>query len=78
MTDIRQTIAAIVEEVKHTQLAPADSGKPLKELGIDSLDIANILLAVEERFELKISDSDAEKLGTVDAIVEYVEAHRAA
>ena len=45
------------------------------DLGADSLDIFQIIMALEEEFELEISNEDAEKISTVGDIVEYVKAH---
>lgn len=73
MSAIRKFVADIVAEVKQTTVAEADHEKSLKELGMDSLDVANILLAVEEKFDLKIPDSDVQGLSTLDAIAKYVE-----
>ncbi len=76
-TDIRDDIVAIVSDVKQSQILPADYGRPLKEIAIDSLDIANILLAAEEKFGIKIPDEDVDRLTTIDAITDYVQSHAA-
>jgi acyl carrier protein len=44
----------------------------LTEQGIDSLGMFNVLLVVEERFGIKIPDSDVEGLETVNDLVRYV------
>lgn len=45
---------------------------PLSEQGIDSLDVVNVYLLLEEKFGIKIPDEDLSKVQTIDAIVEYV------
>ena len=45
------------------------------DLGADSLDIVEIVMALEEEFEIEIPDEDAEKIKKVQEIVDYVEAH---
>jgi len=45
---------------------------PLTEQGVDSLDMANILLLLEEKYELKIPDKDTKLLQTIDEIVTYL------
>lgn len=45
---------------------------PLSEQGIDSLDVVNVYLLLEEKFDVKIPDEDLMKVQTIDAIVEYV------
>lgn len=44
-----------------------------EELNADSLDIVELIMALEEEFELEIPDEDAEKLTTVQTAVEYVQ-----
>ena len=45
------------------------------DLGADSLDTVELVMALEEEFHLEISDEDAEKIGTVGDAVKYIEAH---
>ena len=40
--------------------------------GADSLDIVELIMALEEEFDLEIPDSDAEKVVTVGDVVEYI------
>ena len=43
------------------------------DLGADSLDIADIVMSIEEEFDIEVPDEDAEKFQTVTDIVKYVE-----
>ncbi len=43
------------------------------DLGADSLDVVEIVMALEEEFEIEIPDEEAEKLPTVGAIVNYID-----
>jgi len=43
-----------------------------EELNADSLDVVELIMALEEEFDIEIPDEDAEKLTTVGAAVEYV------
>jgi acyl carrier protein len=45
------------------------------DLGADSLDVVELVMALEEEFSLEISDEDAEKLTTVKQAIDYIEAH---
>jgi len=45
------------------------------DLGADSLDTVELVMALEEEFHLEISDEDAEKIGTVGDAVKYIESH---
>ena len=48
-----------------------------EDLGADSLDIVDLVMSVEEEFDLKIEDEDVEKIKTVGDIVSFIEAHTA-
>ncbi len=45
------------------------------DLGADSLDTVELVMALEEEFETEIPDEDAEKITTVQQAVDYVKAH---
>ena len=45
------------------------------DLGADSLDQVELVMALEEEFKIQMPEGDAEKLTTVDAAVKYVETH---
>lgn len=76
-------MATVEEKVKHIiveQLGvdqdevKADSSF-VDDLGADSLDVVELVMALEEEFGLEIGDEDAEKLTTVKKAVEYIESH---
>jgi len=45
----------------------------LEDLGVDSLDVIELVMALEEKYGIEIPDGDAEKLLTVREVVEYLE-----
>ena len=47
----------------------------IDDLGADSLDIVELIMALEEEFDIEIPDSDAEKVVTVGDVVEYIIDH---
>jgi acyl carrier protein len=76
-------MASVEEKVKHIiveQLGvDEDEVKPdasfVDDLGADSLDVVELVMALEEEFEMEISDEDAEKLATVKQAIDYIQAH---
>jgi len=45
------------------------------DLGADSLDIVELIMALEGEFDMEIPDEEAEKIATVGDVVEYIKAH---
>jgi acyl carrier protein len=50
----------------------------IDDLGADSLDIVELIMTLEEKFDLEIPDEDAEKLSTVQGAINYLEEQSAA
>ena len=69
-----------VKKVIMEQLGVSDSAITLEasfidDLGADSLDIVELIMALEEEFDIEITDSDAEKVATVGDVVDYIKEH---
>ncbi|EAI3303234.1 acyl carrier protein [Campylobacter jejuni] len=47
--------------------------KIIEDLGADSLDVVELIMALEEKFEVEIPDSDAEKLIKIEDVVNYID-----
>lgn len=48
----------------------------VNDLGADSLDTVELVMALEEEFETEIPDEEAEKINTVQAAIDYIKAHQ--
>jgi acyl carrier protein len=76
-------MASTFDRVKHIvveqlgvaadEVAPASSF--VDDLGADSLDVVELVMALEEEFGVEIPDEDAEKIATVGEAVKYIETH---
>ena len=69
-----------VKEIVCDQLGvKADDVKPsssfVEDLGADSLDTVELVMALEEEFETEIPDDDAEKITTVQSACDYIRNH---
>ncbi|MFJ4066515.1 acyl carrier protein [Pseudomonas sp. NPDC089996] len=77
MSTIEERVKKIVAEqlgVKEEEVTLDKSF--VDDLGADSLDTVELVMALEEEFETEIPDEEAEKITTVRAAVEYVQAHQ--
>ncbi len=63
----------IVEQLGVADTAVTMEASFIDDLGADSLDIVELIMALEEEFDIEIPDADAEKVVTVSDVVEYIE-----
>ena len=76
-TDVEARVKEIICEqlgVSDGEVSPEASF--IEDLGADSLDIVELVMALEEEYEMEISDDDAEKIKTVHDVTTYIESHR--
>ena len=66
----------IVEQLSVEPSMVTEDTNLMKDLEADSLDAVEIIMAIEEQFDIEIPDDEAEKFQTVEDLVEYVEEHK--
>lgn len=74
MQDIPKKVTAILVDklgISESEVTP--DANFVRDLGIDSLDYAELVMDFEQTFDIKIPDEDAEKLTTFSATVKYIE-----
>ena len=64
--------AIIVEQLGATEASVTMEASFIDDLVADSLDIVELVMALEEEFDIEIPDSDAEKVVTVGDVVDYI------
>ena len=67
----------IVEQLGVAETAVVGDASFIDDLGADSLDIVELIMALEEEFDTEIPDADAEKIVTVGDVVDYIREHLA-
>ena len=65
----------IVEQLGVEPNAVTTDAKFVDDLGADSLDTVELVMALEEEFSLEIPDEDAEKIASVGDAIKYIEEH---
>ena len=74
--DIEQKVIEIIcEQLSVEESEVTRDASFVETLNADSLDIVELIMALEENFSLEIPDEEAEKIRTVDDSIKYVEAH---
>ena len=75
MASFNQTelIQVISERLDVTMDSVTPHASFLDDLGADSLDVVELMMALEEKYNLEIPDADAEKIKTVQDVVSYIE-----
>ena len=65
----------IVEQLGVSETSVNMESSFIDDLGADSLDIVELIMALEEAFDIEIPDADAEKVVTVGDVVDYIKDH---
>jgi acyl carrier protein len=71
----KRVMEIIVEQLKVDPEIVTLEAHFIDDLGADSLDLVELIMAMEEEFSLEISDEDAEKIQTVQDAVNYITEH---
>lgn len=65
----------VVEQLGVNEDEVSDNASFVEDLGADSLDTVELVMALEEEFECEIPDEEAEKITSVQQAIDYVKAH---
>ena len=68
-----KVIAVVVEQLSVNAYEVKEDSKFVEDLGADSLDVVELVMALEEKFDIEIPDDEAEKIQTVKDVVAYIE-----
>ncbi|MGB5281172.1 MAG: acyl carrier protein [Arenicellales bacterium] len=65
----------VIEQLGVTEEQATNAASFVDDLGADSLDTVELVMALEEEFECEIPDEEAEKITTIQQAIDYVNAH---
>jgi acyl carrier protein len=71
-----KVIAVVVEQLDCDAAEVKEDSKFIEDLGADSLDVVELVMALEEEFDIEIPDEDAEGILTVKDALNYIENHK--
>ncbi len=63
----------VVEQLSVSPDEVKEESKFVEDLGADSLDVVELVMALEEKFDVEIPDEDAEKIATVSDAIKFIE-----
>ena len=66
----------VVEQLSVSPDEVKEDSKFVEDLGADSLDVVELVMALEEKFDIEIPDDEAEKIQTVKDVIDYIESHK--
>ncbi|MCS7281240.1 MAG: acyl carrier protein [Desulfobacterota bacterium] len=75
MTVAERVKKIIVEQLGVSEAEVTPEAKFIDDLGADSLDIVELIMAFEDEYGIEIPDEDAEKIETVGDAIRYIEEH---
>ena len=73
LEDVKEVV---VEQLNVSPDEIKEDSKFVEDLGADSLDVVELVMALEEKFDIEIPDADAEKIVTVGDAIKYIEEHK--
>lgn len=76
MTITEKVKQMIVEQLGVSESEVKPEAKFIDDLGADSLDIVELIMALEDEYGIEIPDEDAEKIETVGDAIRYIEEHK--
>jgi len=73
--DTNQIVDIIAKQLQIDEDQVTSDASFMDDLGADSLDTVELIMALEEEFDIEIPDSDAEKIRTVQDAIDYMNSH---
>ena len=72
MSIVEKTIQIVAEQLGVDESDVTPTASFVDDLGADSLDLVELIMAMEEEFDVKIEDEEAEKIKTVQDVIDFI------
>ncbi|MEW6279688.1 MAG: acyl carrier protein [Candidatus Eremiobacterota bacterium] len=75
--EFEKHVAAALKEVSTKDLGPVTADRPLSELGLDSVSVAELMIVLEDKFDVSLEQGDLEQLKTFGDLQDLIERAKA-
>ncbi len=69
---MEQQIRSLIQKHLELEEITNDTDEFISDLGVDSLEVLEMILMLEEKFDIEIPDEEAEELKSIDAVIKYM------
>ena len=69
---MEQKIRSLIQKHLELEEITSDTDEFISDLGVDSLEVLEMILMLEEKFDIEIPDEEAEELKSIDAVIKYM------
>ena len=69
---MEQKIRSLIQNHLELEEITSDTDEFISDLGVDSLEVLEMILMLEEEFDIEIPDEEAEELKSIDAVIKYM------
>lgn len=69
---MEQKIRSLIQNHLELEEITSDTDEFISDLGVDSLEVLEMILMLEEKFDIEIPDEEAEELKSIDAVIKYM------
>ena len=73
--EVTDRIVSVVQNFDQVDPAKVGADTTFESLGLDSLDVVEVVMAIEDEFAIEIPDQEADKIASITEAVEYIAAH---
>jgi acyl carrier protein len=76
MQDVRQDVYTLIREILSVDPTKIDHSTPWHELGAESFDLVELIVALRDHFQIEIRNQDLDKIETLNQLIEFIESKK--